>query len=330
MDVPFHESQPEEARTTEYALSVWTRWGLRTIKYTDPDRLSGKPILLCVPGVARTGRDFNRLAQSARPHFRVVCVTLLGMGTSDRLPSAADYRTAGWDLHINSIVTVMSYLGAQRVTYIGTSLGGIFGIILAAQRNSPISALVLNDVGAFAARENFMGFNEALASDVRFKNIEHAEKFLRIAFRTIGPLSADEWREFTLDSIEPGSTSGQYRLSYDLNIARQFLDAEKEDLDLWRYWNRVTCPALILRGKDSRFLNQSTMTEMLAIHRKSEGVTFPDCGHFPHLRSKEHTIPIVDWLVRQRLGDAGGDPDRHGNVVGLPIPGSSENPSRVC
>jgi pimeloyl-ACP methyl ester carboxylesterase len=298
----FSDSARPGEVSTESSLRCWTPSGLRSIKYTDPEKNSGKPILLCVPGIARTHRDFGYLAAAARKHFRVVCVTLLGMGASERLPSAADYRSAGWDLHISCLVTLISHLSAQRLTFVGTSLGGIFGLILAAQERSPISALVLNDIGAFAAKENFVGFNEALASDVRFGSVDHAEKYLKIAYRAIGALSGAQWREFTLDSIE-ATAGGQFRLSYDPNIARQFIGTVNADLDLWDVWKRVRCPTLIVRGHNSQFLTELTVKSMLEDRENCVSVTLPDCGHFPHLRTQEHTSPIIDWVTRQMVNE---------------------------
>ncbi len=299
MSYPFNTGVAGNDPAEAGSLRVWTPWGLRAVRYTDTDRFSDKPILLCVPGIARTHRDFAYLATAARKDFRVVSITLLGMGDSERLPSAAAYRSAGWDVHVNSVMTLLAHLRTRHVTFLGTSFGGIIGMILAAQPNSPISALVLNDIGAFSSSENFVGFNEALAADVRFKSIDHAEKFMKIAFRAIGTLTAEEWHRFTLDSIEPAAPD-QYRCCYDPNITRQFLTGEGSDLRLWEYWARVACPVLIVRGSESRWLSEATVREMKAGRRNCDSITLNGCGHFPHLRSEEHTAPILQWAVRQR------------------------------
>lgn len=291
-------SQACALNRSEYSLRLWTPAGLKAIKYTDTDRFSRKPILLCVPGIARNYRDFSFLSSKAAEYFRVISVSPLGTGTSDRLPSAEHYRSAGWDLHINCLVNLISHLGTDRITYVGTSLGGLFGIILAAQQCSPITALVLNDVGPFIAKENFVGFNEKLATDIKFTSIEHAEKYLKIAFRDVGVLSATQWREFTLDSIEPRD-GGSFRLAYDLNIARQFLDLPIRDIELWNIWARVCCPVLVVRGSKSLFLTETTLNAMLEKRTNCLSMSFPKCGHFPHLRSDEHTKPIMSWLLRQ-------------------------------
>jgi pimeloyl-ACP methyl ester carboxylesterase len=288
---------------SEYSLRFWTSAGLKAIKYTDTDRFSRKPVLLCVPGVARNYQDFSYLSAKAAEYFRVICVSPLGTGTSERLPSAEHYRSAGWDLHINSLVNLISYLGTDRIAYVGTSLGGLFGIILAAQQCSPITVLVLNDVGPFIAKENFVGFNERLATDIKFLSIEHAEKYLKIAFRDVGVLSATQWREFTLDSIEPRD-GDSFRLAYDLNIARQFLGQPLRDIDLWNIWDRVCCPVLVIRGSESLFLTETTLNAMLEKRTNCLSMIFRKCGHFPHLRSDEHIMPIINWLLRQQKNDA--------------------------
>ncbi len=287
----------------EFALPVWTPSGLRTIVYGDTDRYSTKPILVCVPGITRNYQDFRDVAEIASQRFRVIGVTLLGMGRSDRLPSAEAYRAAGWDAQVNCVVTLLAHLRAKTVTFLGTSFGGVIGILLAAQPNTPISTLILNDIGAFCCRENFIGFNEALASEIKFLNLAHAEKFIKFAFRSVGYLTAREWHAFTLDSIE-AADGDQYRLSYDPNIARQFLGEERGDLDLWDCWNSVRCPTLVVRGKESQWLSESTVEKMRDVNPACDGLTLNGCGHFPHLRSKEHIEPIMRWLEKRMLIDA--------------------------
>nr|WP_249803611.1 alpha/beta hydrolase [Bradyrhizobium sp. 21] len=282
---------------TEYSLRCWTPDGLRTIIYTDtdPQPAAGKPTLICVPGVARNHRDFRYLALKARDSFRVVSVSLLGVGASDRLSSKTQYQAGGLDLHINCIVNLLSRLGLEKVAFLGTSLGGIVGMTLAAQSPSPIAALVLNDIGAFVPKENFVGFNERLATEIKFTDLGRAETYFKIAFREVGRLSPEQWRQFTLDSLD-GWSDGGYRLAFDAGIAQQYIGREVCDLELWAVWARVQCPALIVRGERSRFVRAETITEMRAMNPLCASITLADCGHFPHLRSEEHVVPILAWL----------------------------------
>ncbi|MFY8064185.1 MAG: alpha/beta fold hydrolase, partial [Usitatibacteraceae bacterium] len=111
-----------------------TEWG-------DP---ANEDVLICVHGLTRCGRDFDFLAQALSDRYRVLCPDVVGRGESDWLQRKSDYS---YPQYVADMVRVVARSGARQVHWVGTSMGGIIGMILAAEPNTPITRLVLNDVG---------------------------------------------------------------------------------------------------------------------------------------------------------------------------------------
>jgi pimeloyl-ACP methyl ester carboxylesterase len=116
-----------------HRMAYW-EWG-------DPDN---DRVLVCAHGVSRQGRDFDVLARAMRGEFRVVCPDVVGRGESDRLADPTGYALPGY---VADMVTLLARVNAKSVSWVGTSMGGLIGIGLAALPGSPVGRLVLNDIG---------------------------------------------------------------------------------------------------------------------------------------------------------------------------------------
>ena len=123
--------------------------GLHRIAYREWGDPRNRDVLICVHGLTRTSRDFDTLAAALCTHFRVVCPDLAGRGDSDRL---ADPMLYGLPQYVADMVTLIARLDTEAVSWVGTSLGGLAGMALAAQPGNPVARLVLNDSGPVLTR----------------------------------------------------------------------------------------------------------------------------------------------------------------------------------
>jgi pimeloyl-ACP methyl ester carboxylesterase len=260
---------------------AFVQWGSRT----------GRTVV-CVHGLTRNGRDFDALAERLGDGYHVVCPDIVGRGRSDWLPGGADY---GYPQYLSDMATLIAWLGVRELDWVGTSMGGLIGLMLAAMPNSPISRLVLNDVGPFlpkAALERIGGY---VAERPTFSSIEEAAAHLARVHAGFGPLTGDQWRHLAEHSVRP-ATAG-FELRIDPAVGAAYLATPIADVDLWATWEQVRVPVLVLRGAQSDLLTAETARRM-AERDGVELVEFAGCGHAPSLMSADHARAITDWLER--------------------------------
>ena len=262
-----------------FALA-WTEWG--------PE--DGAPVL-CVHGLTRTGRDFDALAAAlAREGRRVICPDLPGRGASDRLPDPALYVPPTY-------VAALSHLLARLdgpVDWVGTSLGGICGMVVAATPGHPVRRLVLNDIGAFVPKESLARIGDYLAEVGDFADLPALEQYLRHVHAPFGALTDAEWRHLAETSARP-APEGRVALHYDPAIGAPFRGAEPADMDLSPIWTRVTAPVLLIRGAESDLLPAETARAMA----QRPGVRLAEiagCGHAPALMDAEQIALVAGFL----------------------------------
>ena len=255
--------------------------------------ISGNPrVCICVHGLTRNGRDFDELAQALQAQWRVVCPDVVGRGDSDRLADPAHYS---YPQYLNDVTALVARVGTARVDWVGTSMGGLIGMMLAAQPNSPIRRLVMNDIGPFIPKAGLERLASYVGKDPRFSTLVEAEMALRKIASTFGLKTDDEWRRFTERSVRAVG-DGRYGFAYDPAIGRAF-NAAPQDIDLWAVWDKVRCPVLVLRGAESDLLTKETADEMT---RRGPGATvieFAGCGHAPALMEPAQVAVVRDWLM---------------------------------
>jgi pimeloyl-ACP methyl ester carboxylesterase len=257
----------------------WRRMAVHS--YGDP----AAPPVLCVHGLTRTGRDFDALAQALSHHHYVISPDLPGRGESDWLPDPLLYAASTY-------ITALSYLMARldsRIDYIGTSLGGICGMELAAMPENPIRRLVLNDVGPLVPREALERIRDYLtAPPPRFANPQMLKLYLRRVHAPFGPLTDAQWLTLAENSARK-LPNGDVALHYDPQIAELYAANTLTDLDMWHWWNAIDIPTLTLRGEFSDVLPKPVFDQMAA---KSQTREIPNTGHAPALLDAP-TIEVV-------------------------------------
>ncbi len=231
-----------------FARLAWTEWGAADAART----------VLCVHGLTRNGRDFDPLAASlAAAGWRVVCPDVPGRGRSEWLRRPEDYA---YPVYLSALAALIARLAVERVVWVGTSMGGLIGMMLAAQPGTPIVRLVLNDVGPFIPKAAIARIAEYVGKDPRFPDLAAAEAHLRRVHAPFGNLSDAQWRHLALYSTAPAD-DGALRFHYDPAIAKAF-GGPAEDVDLWPVWEAVACPVLVVRGVESDLLLEATAAEM--------------------------------------------------------------------
>jgi pimeloyl-ACP methyl ester carboxylesterase len=260
--------------------------------YVDWGRPDARKVAVCVHGLTRNARDFDRLARAlVERDFRVVAVDVVGRGRSSWLADPKGYVVPNYVGHLARFLEVME-LG--RVDWIGTSMGGIIGMGLAAAEGSPIARLVLNDIGPFVPREALLTIQTYLGLDLAFASIAELEQHLRMVHSGFGRLADDEWRHLAEHGSRRDDTG--WRLHYDPAIRIPYADLTEGDIDLWAVWDRIACPTLVLRGAESNLLTEATAAEMQRRGPKAKLVVIPEAGHAPALMAAEQIATIVGWL----------------------------------
>ena len=270
---------------------AYTVWGTAT--HTPDGALDGPPPVVCVHGLIRNGRDFDSLSAVLCETRQVFCPDVAGRGRSDWLPSPALY---GFPQYCADLAMLIARTGAEQVDWVGTSMGGLIGMMLAAQPSSPIRKLVINDVGPFIPKEAVERIAGYVTVPRTFADRDAVEAFLRLVYAPFGPLTEDQWESLTEHSVRTVE-DGSLMLAYDPAIGTALTEHPLDDDDLWPIWDAVRCPVLLLRGAESDVLLAETAQEMT---RRGPGTTvieFPGIGHAPTLMNAEQIALIRDWLA---------------------------------
>jgi len=278
-------------------LPVLGPHGFTRVGYTEWGERSASRTVVCVHGLTRNSRDFDFLAQRlVERGARVIAPDLPGRGRSEFLSAAEDYGTP---LYVTAMATLIARLDVDEVDWVGTSLGGHIGMEIAARSKAPIRRLVLNDFGARIPVAALQRIAAYLRRAHVFATLEEVEAYLRDVYAPFGELTDAQWRHMTVHGVVQDKSG--FRLHYDPAIVEQFSRPMLLDVVLWRVWDHVTCPTLILRGAASDLLLASTATEMTqrgaaAREGRVEYVEIAGCGHAPSLMSDDQARIVADFL----------------------------------
>ncbi len=266
--------------------------GFHRVVYYDWGDPRNDRVVVCVHGVGRNGRDFDALARALSSTHRVIAVDMPGRGKSDWLADPNDYV---FPTYLTTLTALVARSGAERVGWVGTSMGGLLGIAIAAQAGSPISRLVVNDVGPTvepAALERIRGY---FGLDPTFATYDEIAQYIRTISAPFGPLTDAAWDHVTRTNVRQ-RPDGRWGLAYDPGIAVPFRTAAAAPPDLWGLWDAIRCPTLVLRGTLSDLLSAATAAQMTARGPSPKVIEFAGIGHAPMLLSTDQIDPVVRFL----------------------------------
>lgn len=274
--------------------------GLHRMAYLEWGDAGNRDVVVCVHGLTRSARDFDDLARALssppRGRFRVVCPDVAGRGDSDRLADPMHYAIPQY---VADMVTLIARLDVETVRWVGTSMGGLIGMALAAQRGTPVQRLVVNDAGPVVSKVALQRIADYLGRAPAFPTFQVAEQYVRTAFAPFGRHSDAQW-EHLAEAWLRRNEDGTWRAHYDPRIGEAFRAAMPEgDLELWPVWDAIRCPTLVVRGAQSDLLSRDTTRRMAGRGPKARVVEIPDVGHAPTLMDEGQISVVRDFLLEE-------------------------------
>jgi pimeloyl-ACP methyl ester carboxylesterase len=193
-------------------------------------------------------------------------------------------------------VALIARLNVTTVDWIGTSMGGLIGMAMAAYPDSPINRLVLNDIGAFISQDALQRIGDYVGLDERFDSIEALETNLRQRYQAFKGLSDRQWKHIA-EYGHRKTEQGNLALHYDPIIGEYAKQAAGQDIDLWPLWKKINCPQLLLWGEQSDVLRQDTVNRMQQLNPELELMSYPGIGHAPSLMEAAQIQSVINWLT---------------------------------
>ena len=266
--------------------------GFHRLHYYEWGDKENPRVVLCVHGLTRNGRDFDALARALSGEYRVVCPDVIGRGKSSWLSDKTHY---GYAQYCADMTALIARSGARTIDWIGTSMGGIIGMLMASHNGTPIERMVINDVGPFIPKAALERIKRYVGKDVSFDSLDEAEAYVRLVSAGFGPLSDEQWRHLTETLVQPNG-DGTLKLIYDPSLAHAF-SGPINDVDMWNIWDNVSCPTLVIRGGISDLLLTETAEEMTRRGPRANMVEFDGIGHAPMLMSDDQIGAVKSFLL---------------------------------
>ena len=287
-----------------YHHIAYTEWGTYTYDEEHPSAV------VCVHGLTRNSRDFDALAAflSTQANRHVFCPDVVGRGDSSWLKDPHGYTFERYIMDMNVLI---ARTAATHIDWIGTSMGGLIGIMLAALPHSPIRSLVLNDVSPQVPIHALWEMAKYVGKDPEFSSKNQAKEHYKKIYAEFGPLTDEQWDYFTEHSIKEISPN-VYISKFDPNIhdfrltwqsVKEFfynphkaLEGVFFDVDLWSIWQNVKCPVLVIRGAKSSLLLPEHVKRMQRTHSHVDLFEVENAGHAPALLDHHQQEKIAVWL----------------------------------
>ena len=271
--------------------------GLHRMAYWEWGDAAHPRVLVCAHGLSRQGRDFDVLAQALSSDYRVVCPDVAGRGQSDWLADPMGYQIPAY---VADMVTLLARLDAKELHWLGTSMGGLIGMGLAGLPQSPISRLVLNDVGPTIQAEAIARIGSYLGLPMQWPTLEAAADYMLSISKGFGTHSREQWLALTRPMLK--AEGAGFKPHYDPNIAVPFRAITPEaaaagQAALWRSYDAIACPTLLLRGADSDLLTRETAQDMARRGPKARLHEFANVGHAPMLVVADQVRAVKEFLL---------------------------------
>lgn len=279
--------------------------GLHRIAYKEWGDPDNPRVLVCVHGVTRVADDFDALARDLCDHYRVVCPDVAGRGRSERLANPQLYALPQYVADMVTLVARVTAGGADKVHWFGTSMGGLIGMVLASLPGSPITRLLLNDIGPTLDGAALNRIADYIGQDLRFPDYASGARFVREVSASFGPHTDEQWDKLAADVLRQ-QPNGDWVRHYDLALAQPFKTmgverAQQDEALLWHVWDAIACPTLLVRGELSDLLSHETAQLMTTRGPKPQLVEIPGVGHAPTFVQPEQIAIARTFLTAPDL-----------------------------
>ncbi len=271
--------------------------GLHRMAYTEWCDPANPRVLLCVHGLTRSGRDFDKVAQALAGDYRVVCPDVVGRGLSDWL---ADPRHYGVPQYVADMVTLIAAPERGDGRLVRHLDGGLIGMALGGLPNTPIRKMLLNDVGPHIEPVALERIRDYLGKSARFASLDEGVKHAAKLASSFGPLTEEEWTSINTPLLI--EREGAWGFRYDPGIATPFGAATEEqnavgEAYLWHALASIRTPVLVVRGETSDLLLRETVAQMVERGQAVTSVEARGAGHAPAFLSAEQIAITTGFFL---------------------------------
>jgi pimeloyl-ACP methyl ester carboxylesterase len=280
-----------------HRMAYW-QWGNPTSSH----------VVLCVHGLTRQGRDFDTLARAmcdqAGDQIRVICPDVVGRGQSDWLKDPQGYQIPHYAA---DMLTLLAQVKPSTLDWVGTSMGGLIGLVVAGLAEAPpfarVRRLVLNDVGPVIEWQALQRIGQYLGQVWVFDSEQQAADALWAIASSFGPHTPAQWLALTRPQIKPlADGSGKVTLRYDPALAEPFKAVTAEsavqgEALLWQAYDQITADTLLVRGAESDLLSKATAQAMTQRGPKARLIEFAGVGHAPTFVAQDQVQAMLTFLL---------------------------------
>jgi len=255
-------------------------------------------VVLCVHGLSRQGRDFDTLAQALSGRFRVVCPDVVGRGQSAWLADPMGYQTPQY---VADMVTLIARLNTRDVRWVGTSMGGLIGLGLASVPGTPVTRLVLNDIGPALEAAAIGRIASYVGRPQQYATLDEAADATWSVSQGFGPHSREQWLALTRPQFKPAPDGQGFVPRMDPAVALPFKATTPEmvkagEAMLWQRYDAIRCPVLVMRGAESDLLSLATVQAMSQRGPRATVVEVAGVGHAPTLVAPDQVEAVRGFL----------------------------------
>ena len=303
----YQSIEPTMSEPTLHFVNCPDAQGSHRMAYWQWGNPQAEHVVLCVHGLSRQGRDFDVLARALiaqSTELKVVCPDVVGRGQSDYLADPAGYQIPAYAA---DMLALLADLKPKTLDWVGTSMGGLIGLVISGQPDLPLSApvrrLVLNDVGPVIEWQALQRIGEYLGRPLNFASVSAASDFLLSISPSFGPHTPEAWRALSGPMIKPiHDGSGQFALHYDPAIAVPFRGLTPEaalqgEALLWHLYDAITATTLLTRGEQSDLLSPETAHAMTQRGPKARLIEFAGVGHAPTFVAPDQVQAVASFLL---------------------------------
>jgi pimeloyl-ACP methyl ester carboxylesterase len=269
--------------------------GLRLFSRVYAGPAAGAPVVLCLHGLMRNGRDFEELAAHLAAHSRVIVPDVRGRGLSARDPDFNNYQLP---VYLKDVLALLTGLGAARVRIVGTSMGALMAMLLAATQPALIAGIVLNDAGPEVDPAGLARIRGYAGKSAPVRSWAEAIAQVRSTYGLAWPgLSEERWEKLVRLSYR-ANAAGVPEVDADPRIAERLRDTKTAAPDLWPLWGALgKVPMLAIRGAQSDILSAATLARMQREKPDLRVLTVANRGHAPLLDEPECVAGIDQFLA---------------------------------
>ena len=265
------------------------------LHYRDYPGPAGKLPLVCLHGLTRNARDFAEFAKRYSPQWRVLALDFRGRGSSgyDPLPNRYNPLTYAKD-----VLQLLDQLTIEKAAFVGTSLGGLVMMTIAAMAPDRIAASILNDVGPDVDVEGVKRILSYVGKDLRFRTWDEAAQTIAANNgASFDNYTQEDWVKMAKRNCR--EEKGEIRFDYDMAIAEPFrTTGPVPSVDLWPLFKALgEKPLLVVRGAKSDLLTKATVARMEEVAPHMVLATVKGVGHAPELTEPEAIAAIDDFLA---------------------------------